>query len=79
MKSSAFTYWQDGDTWLGYLDELIVRGLNPQWITRIGRQFLQGASDDLRLGIELLLEGVHVLDATGDSLQSPDVLLAGIR
>ena len=21
MKSSAFTYWQDGEAWLGYLDE----------------------------------------------------------
>jgi hypothetical protein len=21
MKKLAFTYWQDGDSWLGYLDE----------------------------------------------------------
>jgi predicted RNase H-like HicB family nuclease len=21
MKTTAFTYWQDGDAWLGYLDE----------------------------------------------------------
>jgi hypothetical protein len=21
MKTLAFTYWQDGDAWLGYLDE----------------------------------------------------------
>ena len=21
MKSLAFTYWQDGDDWIGYLDE----------------------------------------------------------
>jgi len=21
MKTTAFTYWQDGDAWLGYLDD----------------------------------------------------------
>ena len=28
MKSSAFTYWQDGEAWLGYLDEF------PDYLTQ---------------------------------------------
>ena len=37
MKTLAFTYWQDGDAWLGYLDEF------PDYQT-------QGESlDDLRV------------------------------
>ena len=28
MKISAFTYWQDGDAWLGYLDEF------PDYLTQ---------------------------------------------
>ena len=36
MKTLAYTYWQDGDAWLGYLDEF------PDYLT-------QGASlDDLK-------------------------------
>lgn len=36
MKTLSFTYWQDGDAWLGYLDEF------PDYMT-------QGASlDDLK-------------------------------
>ena len=36
MKISAFTYWQDGDAWLGFLDEF------PDYLT-------QGESlDDLK-------------------------------
>jgi len=28
MKTLAFTYWQDGDAWLGYLDEF------PDYLTQ---------------------------------------------
>ena len=28
MKNSAFTYWQDGEAWLGYLDEF------PDYLTQ---------------------------------------------
>ena len=28
MKISAFTYWQDGEAWLGYLDEF------PDYLTQ---------------------------------------------
>ena len=30
MKSQSFTYWQDGDAWLGYLDEF------PDYLTQGG-------------------------------------------
>jgi hypothetical protein len=30
MKTQAFTYWQDGDAWLGYLDEF------PDYFTQGG-------------------------------------------
>lgn len=28
MKTTGFTYWQDGDAWLGYLDEF------PDYLTQ---------------------------------------------
>ncbi len=28
MKTSGFTYWQDGDQWIGYLDEF------PDYLTQ---------------------------------------------
>ena len=44
MKFQGFTYWQDGDAWLGYLDEF------PDYLT-------QGASlDDLKSHLLSLYE-----------------------
>jgi predicted RNase H-like HicB family nuclease len=31
MKTSAFTYWQDGDAWLGYLDEFPDYQTQGEW------------------------------------------------
>jgi predicted RNase H-like HicB family nuclease len=44
MQSMGFTYWQDGDSWLGYLDEF------PDYLT-------QGESlEDLKEHLQSLFE-----------------------
>jgi predicted RNase H-like HicB family nuclease len=44
MKSQGFTYWQDDDAWLGYLDEF------PDYLT-------QGETlDDLKAHLQSLYE-----------------------
>jgi hypothetical protein len=44
MKSRGFTYWQDGDAWLGYLDDF------PDYLTQ-GESF-----EDLKIHLLSLYE-----------------------
>ena len=46
MKSRGFTYWQDGDAWLGYLDDF------PDYLTQ-GESF-----EDLKIHLLSLYEGL---------------------